>query len=306
MHTREKGAVRGARPALLILLLSMALVILAISLNGRDEAVSASSAGPESTPDAVDALLAELAGRVTPEMDAGECGSEEAAELRLLARERPEQARQLSFMANNVEIYALDVVKTALQSADKLDFALLVPFRGPDESGLDAVLELTPGEIPYLSQYDPRWGYHGYGSGVLGITGCGPTCLAMCAAGLLGDASVNPARVADWAEAAGLYVPGSGSSWELFTAGAAQFGLASRELPLDEALIRSALAEGCAVVASMLPGDFTASGHFVVICGADEGGFILHDPNSRPLSEKTWSYGRLSGQIANLWALSAP
>ena len=77
--------------------------------------------------------------------------------------------------------------------------------------------------------------------------------------------------------------------WSLFTEGAAAFGLVGSELPLDENVIRAAL-DGGVVVASMLPGDFTDTGHFIVIYAYDGQNFRVHDPNSAELSSRTWSY----------------
>lgn len=98
---------------------------------------------------------------------------------------------------------------------------------------------------------------------------------------------------------------GTGTMWSLFTEGAAAYGLTGEEIPLDESVMNSCLGSGAVIVASMLPGDFTQSGHFIVIYGLGDGGYRVHDPNSAGRSAQTWTYERLSGQIANLWSLSA-
>ena len=67
----------------------------------------------------------------------------------------------------------------------------------PEKKGqvfADTIEELTPGEVPLLLQYDPRWGYASYGDNCLAVTGCGPTCLSMVASALTGDASLTPRR----------------------------------------------------------------------------------------------------------------
>ena len=51
----------------------------------------------------------------------------------------------------------------------------------PAAETLDAV---TQGEIPLLIQWDERWGYAPYGNSIVAVSGCGPTCMAMVAAGL--------------------------------------------------------------------------------------------------------------------------
>lgn len=282
---------------------ALVLVIGAAKFTTR---AGASGSGLEATPatNEVDALLSALEATVTDAMQLNECGEAEAGQLRTLAREEPERARQLEFIASHVEIYSQDAVKTALLGGDHIDFALELPFRAPDSSGLDSEVSVQAGAVPYMSQYDERWGYHAYGSSVMGITGCGPTCLAMVAAGLNGDGSINPARVADFAMANGYYAPGAGTTWSMFTDGAVHFGLSGVEIPLDEGVMHGCLDTGSVIVASMLPGDFTQSGHFIVIYGSSDGGFRVHDPNSTERSSQIWSYERLACQIANMWAMS--
>ena len=249
--------------------------------------------------------LEALAGEIRPEMRVDECGLDYKAELESLAAEEPELADRLLFIADHLEIYTEEAVKTALAGEEKLDFALLLPFRGEDESGLNAVVSVEAGETPYLIQYDTRWAYHAYGSSVMGITACGPTCLSMAAIGLTGDAAATPARVADYAESAGHYVPGAGTAWTLFTDGAAAFGLRGTAMETDKSAMKAALDEGKLLVASMLPGDFTTSGHFILIVDHGLFGFRVYDPNSPELSSRSWSFDKLAPQTAQLWSLEA-
>lgn len=249
--------------------------------------------------------LEALANEIRPDMAVNECGESYAAELRELAAEEPELSERLEFIAAHIEIYTEAAVKTALGGEEKLDFALLTPFRGADESGLNAVITVEDGEVPYLIQYDTRWAYHGYGSSVMGITGCGPTCLSMAAIGLTGDASLTPARIADYSESAGHYVPGAGTAWTLFTQGASAFGLTGEAIATDSGEMRARLRDGEVIIASMLPGDFTTSGHFIVIYDHGLFGFNVYDPNSVELSRRTWSFDSLKDQIAQLWSFRA-
>lgn len=246
-----------------------------------------------------------LAGEIRPEMAVNECGTDYVAQLESLASEEEDLAERLRFIADHIEIYTEEAVKTALQGGEKLDFALLMPFRQADDSGLNAVITVDEGEIPYLIQYDTRWGYHAYGSSVMGITACGPTCLSMVVIGLTGNTSATPARIADYAESAGHYVSGAGTAWSLFTQGAGDFGVKCETISTDEETMRSRLENGEIIIASMLPGDFTTSGHFIVIYDHGLFGFNVYDPNSVELSRKTWSFEKLSGQIAQLWSFSA-
>ena len=57
-----------------------------------------------------------------------------------------------------------------------------------------------------------------------------------------------------------------------------------------------------AIICSVRPGDFTTTGHFILLAGLEEGGIRVNDPNSPQNSEKLWAYETLEPQIRNLWA----
>ncbi|MCI8448046.1 MAG: secreted protein containing domain of murein hydrolase [Eubacterium sp.] len=158
--------------------------------------------------------------------------------------------------------------------------------------------------FPLLLQWDKRWGYAPYGGSIIGLSGCGPTCLSMVLITLTGNETQTPAQVAQFSAANGYYIEGSGTAWSLMTEGAAQLGLSARELPLAESTMKSALDNGQPIICSMAPGDFTTEGHFILIYGYNEDGFLVNDPNCRSRSSQSWTFERLSGQIKNLWAYS--
>ena len=248
--------------------------------------------------------LSELEARITDDMYVDECGAQEAEELRGLARSNPEWADELEFMARHIGIYTREAVVTAINGVEKTPFALLSAFRAPDASGLDVRIEVSEGEVPYLLQYDSRWCYHAYGSSVMGFTACGPTCLSMAAIGLTGNTDYTPAYVADRAEAGGHYVMDAGTAWSLFTVGSAEYGLRCETIVVNKDTMKDRLRAGAVLIAAMSPGDFTTSGHFIVIVDTGLGGFKVYDPNSIERSERSWSFRRLEGQIAQLWSLT--
>jgi len=53
----------------------------------------------------------------------------------------------------------------------------------------------------------------------------------------------------------------------------------------------------------MREGDFTTTGHYIVLRGVKDGEFQVNDPNSVVNSEKLWSYEQIEGQIRNLWVM---
>ena len=157
--------------------------------------------------------------------------------------------------------------------------------------------------VPLFLQWDQRWGYERYGSDCIGITGCGPTCLAMVGYYLTGDESFNPADVAEFAEKNGYYASGYGSSWTLISEGGEKLGLDVTEIPLVKKRMTDNLEVGNPIILALGPGDFTTSGHYVVITGLEEGLFRINDPNSRANSDRLWSYEELESQIRNLWVI---
>jgi len=157
--------------------------------------------------------------------------------------------------------------------------------------------------VPLFLQWDQRWGYIRYGSDVAGLTGCGPMCLAMCCFYLTGDDAYSPANMLRFASDHGYYVPGSGSSWTLVSQGGVKLGFTVTELPLDENRIRNALMAGTPIICAVGPGDFTTTGHYIVLTDWEDGQLRVNDPNSRGNSEKLWTYEQIQGQIRNLWSI---
>ncbi len=159
-------------------------------------------------------------------------------------------------------------------------------------------------EIPLLMQWDKRWGYVKYGDECIALLGCAPTSLSMVTIGLTDNYEVTPDEVANYATQEGYYVEGTGTAWSLMTEGCEHFGIKGQEISLDEVVLRNHLSNGEYIICSMRPGDFTTQGHFIVITGAEDGGFTVHDANSRERSQVLWSYETLASQIKNLWAFS--
>lgn len=157
--------------------------------------------------------------------------------------------------------------------------------------------------VPLFMQWDPRWGYIPYGSDVAGLTGCGPVCLSMAAWYWTEDPQFSPDKILAFALENGYYSKGNGSSWTLISEGGVKLGFDVTELPLDENRILKNLEVGNPIICAMGPGDFTTSGHYIVMIGTENGLIRVNDPNSRTNSEKLWTYEEVAPQIRNLWAI---
>lgn len=168
----------------------------------------------------------------------------------------------------------------------------------------DTIGDWDAGEIPLLLQWDERWGYCTYGDGMIAVNGCGPTCVSMVLCGLLGDPSITPYKVAEFAQQQGYYAGDAGTSWTLMSEGVQSFGIWGEEIGLSKEGVFSALESGNPVICSMRPGDFTTTGHFIVLTKVEDGKLKVNDPNSRIRSGQLWDYERLEPQIQNLWVFS--
>ncbi len=194
------------------------------------------------------------------------------------------------------------LIRLALNNTETMDYvAQYVTLKDVSQT-IDLSAEARSDTVPLLLQWDTRWGYETYGSGMVGYTGCGPTCIAMVALYLTGDTDWDPGSVAAWADSAGYYVEGSGTAWTLMSVGCEHFGIEATELTLSESLVAEHLAAGEPIICSVGPGDFTSDGHYIVLTGYEDGVFTLNDPNSKARSSQTWTWSQLSGQIKNLWA----
>lgn len=159
-------------------------------------------------------------------------------------------------------------------------------------------------QVPLLIQWDTRWGYAPYGDGIVGLDGCGPTCLSMVSIYLTHNTKLTPDYIAEYAYENGYYQDGVGTMWSLMTEGAENLGISARELPLDEQTIKNSLNRDEVIICSVGEGDFTAKGHFIVLTDYNNGMISVNDPNSYSNSKQTYSYERLKPQIKNLWSYS--
>lgn len=166
----------------------------------------------------------------------------------------------------------------------------------------DNLGKVKKGQYPLLLQYDKRWGYGNYGDSVIAINGCGPTSVAMVIAGLTGRNDITPYDIAKYAYENGYYE--NGTSWDFFTKGVIKYGIIGKEIALSESVMVKELKKGHPIICSMRPGDFTTTGHLILITDYKNDKFKINDPNSKERSNKLWSYQTLKTQIKNLWSFT--
>lgn len=205
---------------------------------------------------------------------------------------------------DNQEAYPDSVLKLCAQNEETLNFVLDYPEK-KDLPASNTVGEVTLGQVPLLLQWDRRWGYASYGNdGIVAVSGCGPTCISMVVCALTGRNDITPATVAAYSEANGFLTADRDTTWDLMTFGCETYGIVGIEIGLDETVMADQLAAGHPIIASVGAGDFTVSGHFIVIAAYNGEAFQVNDPNSIANSQVTWTFERLQYQIRNLWAYS--
>ena len=117
----------------------------------------------------------------------------------------------------------------------------------------------------------------------------------------LAENGINYIRVRVWNDP--YDSKGNGSSWTLISEGGVKLGLDVTEIPLVKKRVMSNLEVDNPIICSMRAGDFTTTGHYIVLVGTEDGLIRVNDPNSYENSEKLWSYEQIEGQIRNLWVI---
>lgn len=143
-------------------------------------------------------------------------------------------------------------------------------------------------QVVYYNQLDKRYASMPYGTDDIGTYGCGPTCMAMVVSSLTNE-TVDPAEMARWAYENGYWCSRSGSYHSLIPGAAKAWGLPVQGCGKTEGQrIVDALSQGKLVVAIMLKGHFTSSGHFIVLRGVENGKILVADPANYTRSQQAW------------------
>lgn len=207
----------------------------------------------------------------------------------------------------NLSQYPENILTLFVNNQETLSFVLNYPKHKNDSasSGEISEEEVADGNIPDLKQWDGRWGYVKYGSDILAISGCGPTCMSMVYSGLLKNTSMSPSDMAEYCIDKNYYSQDTGTSWAMMSDGAKDLGLSADKITINS--IKAALEAGKPVICSMGPGDFTEQGHFIVLTGIDdEGKITVNDPNSIARSKKHWNLKKIQDQVKAAWSYAVP
>jgi len=199
--------------------------------------------------------------------------------------------------------YPKQLKDLALKNEEALEFVYDYPAEHVKEHTIDLTEEASMDSVPLFVQWDKRWGYEKYSGNFFAASGCGPTTLSMVVVYLTHNREASPIAVAKYSKEAGYSVDGSGSSWTLISEGCRHYGVKAKTVALDECRMKAELDEGHPIVVNVGPGDFTDTGHFMVITGYDDEGFSINDPNSIEKSGKRWLFKNISSQIRAVWSM---
>lgn len=169
--------------------------------------------------------------------------------------------------------------------------------------------------IVYMAQSGGQpWSSIPFGGGTIATSGCSVTSFAMVASFLRSDVDssgwIYPSDVVSaisqkYGNYNHFYVDGSGQSWDIFSALANIYGIECNMI--SSASIVAELATGHPVIMSCKPGEFTSSGHFIVLTGITDDGYItVNDPNAghAAYSYKKYPASYLAGQGKGWWSFS--
>lgn len=199
--------------------------------------------------------------------------------------------------------YPKQLQDLAFKNEEALEFVYDYPAEHVKEHTIDLTEEASMDSVPLFVQWDKRWGYEKYSGNFFAASGCGPTTLSMVVVYLTHNRDASPLAVAKYSKEAGYSVDGSGSSWTLISEGCRHYGIKAKTVALDESRMKAELDAGHPIVINVGPGDFTDTGHFMVITGYDDEGFSINDPNSIEKSGKRWLFKNISSQIRAVWSM---
>lgn len=166
-------------------------------------------------------------------------------------------------------------------------------------------------------QTDARWKdlpYRVKGeSSTIGSAGCGPTCAAMLISTLTGK-TVTPVDTCNWAMQKGYKALNQGTYYSYFVPQFAAYGISCTRLntasvygkPNDAVHTKAfeLLKKGCYLIALMGKGNWTSSGHFVVVWWED-GKVRINDPASTKDARINGDPQLFRSQAKYYWSIDA-
>lgn len=304
VKTRRKKAIRRNLLFVIIVVLLAFIVIKLVSCKSHNESMNvtrskntAEQGTEKRTVEETTSAAAKIKYKIgTPQKRSIE---EVYAKLKKYAK----KDKRMAYIYENRKQYSNDMLKALINTPEMVDFVRGYLTADKKVSGGITKAEKKK-KFPLFNQWDTRWANVKYGDSNIGIAGCGPTCLSMVIFSLTRDTKATPNQIAKFSEENGYYVDGIGTAWALMTDVASEYGVSSYQIACSELNMKEQLDAGELLICAVGPGDFTSGGHFIVIYGYDEEGFMVNDPNSIARSEKKYTFAQLQGQVRSMWTYS--
>lgn len=314
--------VKSAIVIALLIALVLAAIVAAVVIIGQPNGntSSSSAASQVSQPSGESLSTASDAAQEKPDTKAlTKLLGKETAEKLVKQAETNEDA---AWIASHVDSFALDgievqtkILKLAAEEPKALPYVRLFATGYPEKKA-DKKREATVAEsefkgtefdtkVPHFFQWDNRWGQTVYSSTTFGLTGCGPTSMAMVYQAITGKTDLNPFDMGQLAQENGYMAEFNGTGSGFFYFVAAQNDFSCTDLPISGQNITEALSSGKIIIANLAEGYFTDNGHFFVLAGLDDDGkVIVNDPYSYERSTKTWDADFIANESMALFLFS--
>ena len=179
---------------------------------------------------------------------------------------------------------------------------------------------LSPASIPatikfakpvsYL-QTDPKWKNHNYSakgeSKTIGSAGCGPTTAAMVIA-TLKDKNVTPVITSEWSMAHGYKALNQGTFYTYFVPQMSAYGIGCKRLNTSNLYGKSSSVAHTEALNALKngKGNWTSSGHFILLYGYENGYVYINDPASTKSTRIKNTWALFAKQVKYMWTISVP
>lgn len=309
---------KRVKEQILIIVLLLLLVGLALRVKALKVEVQEVKKGMQILSDQVEALQFEtVAYEAEPETDVTTEELTFADSIHVINVEKPQKRTEKEILSrlqelgqedalileisNKASLYPENMLEALANNPEMADYvAGYLSEKDSREKGLTKA-EKTK-EFPLLMQWDPRWGYEPYGGSYIGLAGCGPTCMSMVLYSLTGNEWLTPDYLAGYAMENDYFVQGQGTAWLFMEEAPLPYGIYVTKPQITEEAMKAELDKGNVMICAMKQGDFTVVGHFIMVYGYDDTGFLVNDPNCAARSRKSWSFAEIGKQIRGIWA----
>lgn len=168
-------------------------------------------------------------------------------------------------------------------------------------------------------QTDTRWKNYNYSANrekkTIGSAGCGPTAAAMVIA-TLKNKNVTPVTTAEWSMSHGYKALNQGTFYTYFIPQFAVYGIECKRINTSNLYGKSsstahtealaALKNGNWVIACMGKGNWTSSGHFILLYGYENGYVYINDPASTKATRIKNTWALFAKQVKYMWSITVP